>query len=1683
QVIGALEGIEPRQGEVPFYSTVTGGVIDTTGLDAEYWYTNLRRTVRFDETVRALLADGFGFFIESSAHPVLTVGLQETFEDTAADAVALGTLRRDEGGPERFLTSLAEGYVCGLPVDWDAVFAGTGARRVDLPTYAFQRRRYWLDAVTGLATPTRPRPLPASGAAGAVDTDDEPDSSAPALRDELASLRTAEQHEYLLRLVRSHAAAALGHPSPDAVDTDLTFKDLGYDSHLSVLLRNTLTAETELPLSTTVLFEYSTPAALAVHLHEALFGARPEAEVAPVARTAADDDDPIAIVAMACRFPGGVESPEALWDLVAAERDVISDFPENRGWDLERLYDPELERPATSYVRLGGFLCGAPDFDAEFFGISPREALAMDPQQRLLLETSWEAIERAGIDPLSLRGSRTGVFFGAMFQEYGPQLQEGAQGVDGHRLTGTITSVASGRVAYTLGLEGPAVTVDTACSSSLVALHWAVQALRSGECSMALAGGVTIMSTPGMFVELSRQGALSPDGRCKAFGAAADGTGWAEGVGVLLVERLSEARRNGHEVLAVVRGSATNQDGASNGLTAPHGPSQQRVIRAALADARLAADEVDVVEAHGTGTTLGDPIEAGALLATYGKDRPEGRPLRLGSVKSNIGHTQAAAGAAGVIKMVMAMRHGVLPSTLHADEPSPHIDWSSGAVELLTEPVEWARGERLRRAGVSSFGISGTNAHVILEEAPAVEAGGERPVSDAPVLVTGTVPWVVSGKSEVGLRGQAARLAGYEGGGSLADVGWSLVASRAALECRSVVLAGDRDAAVSGLGAVAEGVPAAGVVSGVADVRGRVVFVFPGQGSQWQGMAVELLDSSPVFAQRLAECDAALRPYVEWSVVDVVRGVVGAPSLERIEVLQPVLFAVNVSLAAVWCAVGVEPAAVVGHSQGEIAAALVAGALSLEDAARIVVLRSALFADELVGRGAVASVALSAEVVEERLAAWEGRLVIAGRNGPGAVTVAGEVAALEEFVAGCRAEEIRARVVGSTVASHCAQVDPLRERVLELFADVVPRRGEVPLYSTVTGGVLDTREMGAEYWFENARRPVDFEGAVRALLGDGFRFFVESSAHPVLTVGAQATFEDAGVEAVAVGSLRRGEGGAQRFLVSMAEGYVRGLSVDWSRVFAGTRTRRVDLPTYAFQRRRYWLESTTATAGDPAGLGLGAADHPLLGAAVQVARGDGVLLTGRLSLPTHPWLADHAALGSALLPGTAFVELALRAGEAVGRDRLAELTLEAPLVLPERGGVQLQVAVDAPDDAGQCQVAVYSRPDTTDRDGGDLHESWTRHATGVLARATAPSPTAPGTVVWPPQGAESIDLDGFYERVADTGYGYGPAFQGLRAAWRGPDGALHATVDLAPEQAEEAGRYGIHPALLDAALHPALLSVLDDPQAAVRLPFAWSGIALHAVGATSVRVRVHPVSEDTVAVAVTDTMGAPVATVESLTLLPVSPAQLADGADPARQALFRTEWTPLGATTAAETHDWAVLATAPDGVLSGDVAPYVPDLDTLATEPAAVVLTGLAGPSTATGADLAADVHNATSRALELVQAWLDDARLENSRLVVVTRGAVAARPGEDVADLVHAPVWGLLRSAQSENPGRILLVDVDGAEASRDALAGAVATAVAVDEPQVALRDGAVLVPRLVRAPLASEAPQRPRFGPEGTV
>ncbi|MET9608852.1 acyltransferase domain-containing protein [Streptomyces sp. NPDC006512] len=888
--------------------------------------------------------------------------------------------------------------------------------------------------------------------------------------------------------------------------------------------------------------------------------------------------EPIAVVAMACRYPGGVASPEDLWDVVREGRDVVGEFPTDRGW--RDVYDPDPDTVGSAYVRHGGFLTDVAGFDADFFGISPREALATDPQQRLLLETSWEAFERAGIVPADVRGADVGVFSGVSSTEYGWRFLEAGQSeLEGYLLYGSSLSVASGRVAYELGLTGPAVSVDTACSSSLVTLHLAVQSLRAGECSLALAGGALVMSTPAPFVEFARQGALSADGRCKAFADGADGTGWAEGVGVLLLERLSDARRNGHPVLAVVRGSAVNQDGASNGLTAPNGRAQEAVIRRALANAGVAAHDVDLVEAHGTGTTLGDPIEAGALLATYGKDRAGDRPLWLGSLKSNMGHAQAAAGVGGVIKTVMALRHGYLPKTLHVDAPSRHVDWSSGGIELLAEGREWTRTDGPRRAGVSSFGVSGTNAHVILEEAPHQEEDRERAGGNAPdpAAARALVPWILSGKSPAAVERQAARLRDFVAAGlhtDLAAVGASLVSDRSRFEHRAVVLGRDRDELLGALTALSEGAESPAVVRGAAGARGGVAFVFPGQGSQWAGMGRQLYDTFPVFARSLDACAAALDEWVDWSLLDVVRGAAGAASLDRVDVVQPALFSVMVSMAALWRSWGVEPAAVVGHSQGEIAAAHVCGALSLRDATRVVALRSKALVD-LIGHGGMASVAESADLVAERLAPWGGRVSIAVVNGPRSVVVSGEPDALDEFVEKMKAEGSQARRISVDYASHSHHVTRVRDQVLEALPGLSPKTSALPFYSTLHGEVIDTARLDGGYWYDNLREKVLFETSVRRLADDGFRVFVEMSPHPVLTVPVQETVEDVD-DAVVLSSTRRDRDEVADLVASLAQLHVRGGPVDWDALL-GT-DRRADLPTYAFERQRYWLSASRTAA-------------------------------------------------------------------------------------------------------------------------------------------------------------------------------------------------------------------------------------------------------------------------------------------------------------------------------------------------------------------------------------------------------------------------------------------------------------------------------------------------------------------------
>ncbi|MFC5154826.1 type I polyketide synthase, partial [Streptomyces amakusaensis] len=1648
------EGLTYHPPRLTVVSTLTGRPVDGQELrTAGYWVDQLRGTVRFADAVQALTGLGVTAFLELGPDGVLTA----MAGPSAGGGLTVPALRKGREERRTLLAAVAALHVRGFDVDWRRLFPEGGRAAVPLPTYAFQRRHHWIGGRAGTRPPAALRPGPSAAGPG------------PELRTGPGDQAGRTPGTSAADLVTAHVAAVLEYDRGQRVDARLPFKDLGFDSLMSVELRDRLSEATGLSLPGGLLFDHPTPAALIDHIAAELTGtAGPDApEDGPPA--AGRYDEPIAIVGMACRYPGGVASPEDLWRLVAEGRDAIGSFPEDRGWD-ESLYDPDPERSGRSSVNEGGFLYDAPLFDAGFFGISPREALGMDPQQRLVLETAWEAVERAGIDPRRLTGTRTGVFVGATSLEYGPRLADAPHAVEGHVLTGSTNSVVSGRVAYQLGLVGPAVTVDTACSSSLVALHMAVRSLRSGETTMALAGGASVMSTPGMFVEFSRQRGLASDGRSKAFSADADGTSWAEGVGLLLVERLSDARRNGHPVLAVIRGTAVNQDGASNGLTAPNGPSQRRVIRQALADAGLDAADIDAVEAHGTGTALGDPIEAEAILATYGQGREAGGPLFLGSLKSNIGHAQAAAGVGGVIKMVQAMRHETLPRTLHISEPTPHVDWSAGPVELLTEAVEWPAGERTRRAAVSSFGISGTNAHLVIEEAAPETPRTERPApAPEPVAAAGPVPWALAARDEPALRAQARRLREHLAAGpaaDIADIGLSLATTRTAFEQRAVVTGGTADELLAGLDALAEGRETDRLVTGGATGAGRTAFLFTGQGAQRLGMGRELYETRPVFAAAMDAAFAALDPHLERPLREVVFAAEDDAEhspLHETAYTQPALFALEVALYRLLEHHGVTPDLLAGHSIGEVAAAHAAGVLSLADAAALVAARGRLMQSARPG-GAMIAVEASEEEIAADLAGQEDALSVAAVNGPRAVVISGDPAAATALAERWRALGRRTRALRVSHAFHSPHMDGVLDEFREVVRGLTLDAPRIPLVSTLTGALATAGEItDPDYWVRQIRGAVRFKDAVTALEEQGATVFLEVGPDAVLTAMAEDSFTPGGSTAegsTALALLRRGRPEPDTLLAGLARAHTAGTAVDLASFFPAASP--VPLPTYAFQRDRYWLAAETR--GDARGLGLDAGGHPLLTAAVDFADRDELLLTGRLSLRTHPWLADHAIAGTVLLPATAFLELAFAAGDRVGAPRLADLTLEAPLALTGRRAVRVQLAVAPPDPSGARAFTLHSRPELPD----ETAAPWTRHVTGLLTEAPTAAPDTPAAGPWPPRGATALPVDGVYERLADLGYAYGPAFRGLRGLWQhGED--IHAEIALPSEPGESAGGFGLHPALFDAALHPLVLAAADPaaPET-IRLPFSWDGVALHAAGATALRVSATLTGEDTYALRLTDPTGAPVASVDSIVLRPVPRDRLARADGPRTDALLHVDWSPVApgdapARRTAEARDGELPATAGfDDLLvrlDGDShggdggAPHTPEA-----------------------------AHRIARDALDLLQRWLADERFDGSRLVFVTSRAVPAGLHEESVRLDAAPVWGLVRAAQSEHPGRLALVDLDTGPDAERLLTAALATG----EPQIAVRGNELRIPLLSRteAPEAAEAAEAPVvLDPAGTV
>jgi acyl transferase domain-containing protein/acyl carrier protein len=1349
--------------------------------------------------------------------------------------------------------------------------------------------------------------------------------------------------------------------------------------------------------------------------------------------------EPVAIIGMACRFPGGVTSPEGLWDVVESGTDAIGPFPEDRGWDLENLYDPDPDAQGKSYTRHGGFLYDAGHFDAGFFEMSPRSALATDPQHRLFLETSWEAFERAGIDPTTLRGSQTGVFAGVMYNDYVSRFNGCAPpGLEGLIMVSNAPSVLSGRVSYMYGLEGPCVSIDTACSTSLVTIHLAVQSLRRGECSLALAGASTVLATSDAYVEFCRQRALSPDGRCRAFAASAGGAAWSEGVGMLLLERLSDAQRHGHRILSVVRGTAVNQDGKSNGLTAPNGPAQERVIAKALADAGLDARDVDAVEAHGTGTRLGDPIEAQALIAAYGQGRPADRPLWLGSVKSNIGHTQAAAGLAGVIKMTMAMRHRVLPPTLHVDEPTPHVDWSAGHVRLLTEARDWPGDDHPRRSGISSFGISGTNAHVIIEESPApatatapatarAEAAQRQKASQPPAPVS----WAISARTADSLRGQVSRLRDFVAADDSVraeDVAYSLATSRARFARRVVVTGQDRAALLAGLDGYLRDPAASGAVHGTARDHPRLAFLFTGQGGQRPGMGRDLAAAYPVFAAALDEVCDELDRYLDRPLRDVMWAPPDTPEaalLNDTGYTQPALFAYERAAAALLESLNIRPDLVAGHSVGEYAAAHLAGIWSAADAARLITARGALM-QALDAPGAMAAIEASAEEVAPTLAGLEQLAGIAAVNGPSSVVVSGDEQTVLAVAAQWRDLGRRTRRLPVSHAFH----SPLMEPVL---ADFRAELATVTFGPARTGYVPNLAGLAwtdPEYWVEQIRRPVGFHGTISAIEEQGISTYLEVGPDAVLA--AMAADCVSGRDAVLIPLQQRRRAEPDGLADALARAWVAGVPADLAALAGPAADIGPDLPVYPFDRDRFWLYPPVKAA-DVSSAGLRDAGHCLLSAAVDIGDGGGIALTGRLSVTGFPWLADHMVAGAVVVPGAAVLDVVLDAAVQAGCDTVEELMFEAPLIMPADGDLFIQVVIEAGDEGAARAVQVYSRP----ADGG-----WTRCASGVIAPAGPPEP-CPWAVAWPPRGT-GIDVPGGYEALAGTGYGYGPAFRPLTAAWSAGQ-ELFAEI-TAPDELDVEG-FGVHPALLDAAFHPLLMTAADG---GLRLPFVFRGVRLAAIGATGLRVRLTTSGED-ITVQAADASGRPVLTIDSLRVRPVPAAALAAASEEAPVS-FGLEWAELDIPGHPAGASWAGLGEKIDGL------PAFLDLASLA----AAVDAGLPMPEFVavscmpSGAEVTQGAREVAGRALELAQAWLADDRFAGSAMVFLTHGAA----GPDATDLASAAVWGLVRAAQAEHRGRFMLADVSGGFDDWAALAAAVAA----DERQVRVRDGAITVPRIVR-------------------
>jgi len=1459
--------------------------------------------------------------------------------------------------------------------------------------------------------------------------------------------------------------------APGEVDVRRPFRQLGLDSKDVVALSGELSRVLGVSLSPTIFYDHPTVGEVVRHLEGS--------GVAPCVPASAASEEPIALIGLGCRFPGGVDDAASYWRLLCEGRNAITEVPADR-WDVEALHDPTPGVAGRMYVRKGGFIGDVAGFDAAFFDIAPREARSMDPQQRLLLEIAYEALDDAGMPHERLAGSRTGVFVGVSSNDYGLRALHPVdpRRIDGYAGTGNAASVAAGRISYLLGLAGPSLAVDTACSSSLVAVHLACQSLRAGECDMALAGGVNLLLSPDVTIFFCQLRALAPDGQCKPFDAAADGFVRSEGCGVVALKRLADAVRDGDRVLCVIRGTAVNQDGRSNGLAAPNGRAQQACVREALARAGLRPADVDYVEAHGTGTRLGDPVEVRALAETLGPGREADAPLLVGSVKANLGHCEAAAGVAGLIKVALMLRHGAVPAQLHIDTPNPLIPWNEVPVRVATEARPWPRRDRPRIAGVSSFGISGTNAHVIVEEAP------PDPVVAPTPAAADALPWLLplSARCPAALRAMAAayrELLTHDAGGSFASVVYTAAVRRTHHPHRLAVVGRSAAALIEGLDAVLAGEAHPVVCEGRAGSgRPKVVLVFPGQGSQWAGMGRQLFAEQPVFRDAIVACDAAMRPHTDWSLVDVLADPSGE-ALGRIDVVQPVLMAIEVGLAALWRSWGVVPDVVVGHSMGEVAAAHVAGALTLDDAACIICRRSRLLRT-VSGLGAMALVELPDDEVARRLEPYRDVVSVAISNSARSTVFSGATAVVEALVLRFQAEGVFCRRINVDVASHGPQMDALAGDLLRELAGVSPRRASVPMYSTVDAALSDGQSFDAAYWVRNLREPVRFARAIEALSRDGDVVFVEVSPHPILLPAIEETAR--ATRHVVVASLRREQDESSTMFGSLARLFCSGVAVDFRRL-APVGARCIALPRYPWQRERHWIDDD---AGAPVAASVRRGEptrHPLLGRALRSSVDPSTRYwESTLRLEDVPYLADHRVDDAPVMPAAAFLEMALAAGRAVlGRwpGGLRDVAFVAPLHLEPGRARLLQLVLSAPTaDAAGFRIASAAEDD----DG-----AWTLHATGQIDLAVTERPLAGASTE--PHGGDEGAAEAFYSALAERGLAYGPCFQGVRSLARSP-GRASAVVEAPPAVAAETHAYGLHPAVLDACFQ--VIAAAAGPA----IPVALERLRVHEPqGLQQVWCDAHAERQDgdiLGAVTLRDSDGRARVEVIGLRARPRGAAagrgpaclglewrpdagvlEIADDAPGDGAWLLLADWAGVGERVRAvlERRGHAVVTvhegardfdpgspTAFEGLLRDSFGRHrrcrgvvhLWSLDALDDE-------------TTTGADVLGNC----GAALHLVQALGRMGWRDPPRLWFVTRGAQAIGPSLSTSvAAVQAPLWGLANVLRYEHPElACVCIDLASGEGPDEAAAALVHELLASDDEElIARRDGQRHVGRLTR-------------------